>query len=79
MTSSKRHPLLPIRPMTRPILVPDVVRVFAPFGPVYLGPGFRVRRAVAYDEPLAVVYEIVLWNTLKFYAVIVPTETVGGL
>lgn len=24
--------------------VPDVVRAFAPFGPVHLGPGFRVRR-----------------------------------
>jgi hypothetical protein len=58
--------------------VPDVVRVFAPFGPVYLGPGFRVRRAGAHDEPLAALYEIVLWDTLKFYAVIVPSETAGS-
>jgi hypothetical protein len=58
--------------------VPDVVRVFAPFGPVYLGPGFRVRHAGAHDEPLAALYEIVLWDTLKFYAVIVPSETAGS-
>lgn len=50
--------------------VPDVVRAFAPFGPVHLGPGLRVRRASAHDEPLTILYEIVLWDTLKFYAVI---------
>ena len=54
--------------------VPGVVRAFAPFGPVYLGPGFRVRRAGAHDEPLAALYEIILWDTLKFYAVIAPPE-----
>lgn len=53
-------------------------RVFPPFGPVYLGPGFRVRRAGAYDEPIAALYEIVIWDSLKFYAVIVPPEATRG-
>jgi hypothetical protein len=57
--------------------VPDVVRTFAQFGPVYLGPGFRVRRAGAHDEPLAALYEAILSDTLKFYAVIVPIKTAG--
>ncbi len=50
--------------------VPAVVRAFAPFGPTHLGPGFRVRRAAAHDEPLLALYETVLWDTLKSYAVI---------
>jgi hypothetical protein len=50
--------------------VPDVIRIFAPLGPVHLGPGFRVRRAAAHDEPLAALYEIVLWDTLKFFGAI---------
>jgi hypothetical protein len=54
--------------------VPDVVRAFGPFGPVHLGPGFRVRRASAHDEPLAALYEVVIWDTLKFYASILPPE-----
>lgn len=58
--------------------VPDVIRAFGPFGPVYLGPGFRVRRAGAHDEPLAVLYEIVLWATLKFYAAILRPEAAAG-
>jgi hypothetical protein len=50
--------------------VPDVVRTFARFGSVYLGPGFRVRRAAAHDEPPTVLYEIVLWDTLKYFGLI---------
>jgi hypothetical protein len=57
--------------------VPDVVRLLGPFGSLHLGPGFRVRRAGAHDEPLAALYEIVLWETLKFYAMIVPAEVAG--
>ncbi len=58
--------------------VPDVARAFARFGPVHLGPGFRVRRAGAHDEPLTALYEIVLWDTLRFYAVIDRAEAAGG-
>ena len=62
--------------------VPDVVRIFAPFGAVHLGPGFRIRRAAAHAEPLAALYEILLWDTLKFFAVIdgleLKRENVAG-
>jgi hypothetical protein len=56
--------------------IQDSLRAFAPFGSVYLGPGFRVRRAGANDDPNEAMYEIVLWNTLTFYASILPAEPV---
>lgn len=55
---------------------PDVLRCFAPSDPVYLGPGFRVRRASAADDSGAVMYEVVVWESLIFYAVIIPPESI---
>jgi aspartyl-tRNA(Asn)/glutamyl-tRNA(Gln) amidotransferase subunit B len=46
----------------------DVLRLFARFGPVYLGPGFEVRRAVAHDDPHSVMYRIEIWGTWVIYA-----------
>jgi len=54
--------------------VPDVVRMFSHFDAFHLGPGFRVRRGVAHDEPLSAIYEVVIWDSLIFYAtILVPT------
>ena len=38
----------------------------------HLGPGFRVIRAAAQDDPYAVWYKITLWGTFTFYAAILP-------
>lgn len=54
---------------------PDVIKAFAPSNPVYLGPGFRVRRASAVDDLGIVMYEMIIWESLIFYAVILPPET----
>jgi hypothetical protein len=50
--------------------VPDVVRMFSQFDSFHFGPGFRVRRGAAQDEPLSAIYEVVIWDTLIFYATI---------
>jgi len=50
--------------------VPDVVRMFSHFDSFHLGPGFRVRRGAAHDEPLSAIYEVVIWDSLIFYATI---------
>jgi hypothetical protein len=55
---------------------PDVLRAFAPSSPVYLGPGFRVRRASAADDSGIVMHEVVVWASLTFYAVILPPESI---
>lgn len=55
---------------------PDVLRHFAPSSPVYLGPGFRVRRASDADDPGIVMYEVVVWATWTFYAIILPPEPI---
>src|SRR6266478_2639091 len=54
--------------------VPRVARIFGGLGRVYLGPGFRVQRASANDEPWAVLYKIVIWDSLTFYGSILPVE-----
>jgi hypothetical protein len=39
--------------------ISEVIKVFDHFStPVHLGPGFKVRRAVAHDEPKTVLYKI---------------------
>ncbi|MBZ5615721.1 MAG: hypothetical protein LAO23_17075 [Acidobacteriia bacterium] len=48
--------------------IQDVLRVFNRFGPVQLGPGFRVSRAAAHDEPNNVMYKIDIWGTWTIYA-----------
>jgi len=56
----------------RPEEIPDVLQMFANFGPVYLGPGFRVRRAAPVDDPLAALYEVVAWSSWTVYAAVLP-------
>ena len=41
-------------------------------GPVFLGPGLRIRRRGAQDDPLSVLYELVIWDTITAYASILP-------
>jgi hypothetical protein len=61
-----------------PTETPEVVRrLMAAFalGPVYLGPGLRIRRGGAQDDPLSALYELVMWDTLTAYASILPPPT----
>ncbi len=46
----------------------DVLMIFNAFGPVHVGPGFRVRRAVAHDDPNIVMYKIDIWGAWTIYA-----------
>lgn len=55
----------------------DVLQVFAPFGPVYLGPGCRIRRAEAKEDSGVAMYEIVIWGSLTIYYSILPPEEIG--
>lgn len=50
--------------------IQDVLKIFAHFGPVHLGPGFQVRRAAAHDDPNTAMYKIDVWATLTIYATI---------
>jgi hypothetical protein len=43
------------------------------FGPVHLGPGLRIRRGGAQDDPLTAIYELVMWETITIYASILPS------
>jgi hypothetical protein len=38
----------------------------------HLGPGFKVTRVTAHDEPRTVMYKIVVWDKLIIYASILP-------
>jgi hypothetical protein len=53
----------------------DVLRAFGPFGPVSLGPGFKVRRAGVVDDPGVALYEIVIWESITVCFAILPPET----
>jgi hypothetical protein len=53
--------------------IPDVVRVFSGFGPFQFGPGFRVRGATQ-EDPLSVIYEVIIWDSLTFYATILAPD-----
>jgi len=55
-----------------PKKVRDVLRLFDRFGPVQLGPGFQVRRAIAREDPKSVIYKIDVWDTWTIYASIMP-------
>ena len=53
--------------------VGNVRQLFERFaGPVYLGPGFEVRRAAAHDEPGTVLYRVVVWGTWIIYGSVMP-------
>ena len=53
----------------------NLISLFGTFGSVHLGPGFRVKRAAAHDEPNTVLYKIDIWDTWSIYAVIIPKPT----
>jgi hypothetical protein len=58
----------------------DVIRLFDRLGAVHLGPGFRVKRAIAHDDPNAVLYKIDIWGTWTIYASILQRphrQTIG--
>ncbi len=53
--------------------IQDVLSVFKKFGSsTHLGPGFRVTRAAAHDDPSVVMYKIDVWETWSIYAVADP-------
>jgi len=55
---------------------PEEILQHVPFGPDYLGPGCRIRRAVPVDEPKVAIYEIVIWKSLKlFFSILSPEGT----
>lgn len=54
--------------------VPDVLKALAPLGPVNLGPGFRIQRGGAIEDPSVALYRISIWDKLKFFAAILPQE-----
>jgi hypothetical protein len=58
-------------PTSTPADVNNLMAAFA-FGPVHLGPGLKIRRGAAHDDPLSVIYELVIWDTLTVYASILP-------
>ena len=55
----------------------DVLRIFNAFGPVYIGPGFGVRRAVAHDDPNIVMYKIDIWGAWTIYGSIMDGTQLG--
>jgi hypothetical protein len=62
-----------ILPTETPEYVDRIMAAFA-FGPVLLGPGLRIRRGSAHDDPRCVMYEFVMWETVKVFASILPPE-----
>jgi hypothetical protein len=48
--------------------------LLATTGKAELGPGVRVRRGAAVDGSGAVLYEVVIWDTMKFLCSILPPE-----
>jgi hypothetical protein len=59
-------------PTETPELVGKLMAAFA-LGPVYLGPGLRIRRGGAQDDSLSALYELVMWDTMTAYASILPS------
>jgi hypothetical protein len=54
--------------------ISDLLRMFDQVGVTQLGPGFRVRRAGAIDDPLSAIYEITIWDSWTIYYGILPPE-----
>ena len=52
----------------------QVARLLSFLSREHLGPGFRYRRGPAQDGSGAVLYEIVVWDSITFYCVILPPE-----
>jgi len=57
-----------------PSETPEEVSRHLPFGPEYLGPGCRIRRAVPRDEPNSAIYEIVIWDSWRLFFSILPPD-----
>lgn len=58
-----------------PTEMPRELETHLKFGPDYLGPGCRIRRAVPVDDPGAAIYEIVIWDTWKLVFSILSPDT----
>jgi hypothetical protein len=57
---------------------PEELLRHMPFGPDYLGPGCRIRRAVPVDEPNWAIYEIVIWDTWRsFFSIMTPAADIA--
>lgn len=56
-------------------LPPSVTQLIDAFSGTDLGTGLRMRRGGACDELGTAMYEIVVWDSWTFYAVILPPET----
>jgi hypothetical protein len=57
-----------------PSETPEELSRHLPFGPEYLGPGCRIRRAVPVDEPNSAIYEIVIWDSWRLFFSILPPD-----
>ena len=57
-----------------PSETPEELEAHLKFGPDYLGPGCRIRRAVPADGPGVAIYEIMIWDTWKLFFSILPPE-----
>jgi hypothetical protein len=64
-------------PHERPDLIATILNQFS-LGRTHLDPGLQVRRVYAQDEPRAVLYELIIWETLTAYASILPPERTLG-
>jgi len=71
------EPPLEIEVLTIPAqnLPSEVARLISFFSSVHLGPGLRLRRGAAQDGSGAVLYEIIVWDTIPLYCAIMPPET----
>ena len=54
--------------------IPHIIQLFEQFGPEFLGPGCRIRRAGPKDDPGIALYEIVIWDSWTLYAHILPPD-----
>jgi hypothetical protein len=55
--------------------IPDVLNILERGGVTELGPGFKIRRAGATDDPLSAIYEVTIWDSWTLYYGILPPET----
>jgi hypothetical protein len=53
---------------------PSELKPHLKFGPDYLGPGCRIRRAVPVDDVKTTTYEIVIWDSWTLFFSILPQE-----
>ncbi len=57
----------------------DLVRAFQGRAAqnAHLGPGFKLFRVAAHDDPNTTIYKIVIWETIVIYGAIMPHEAPG--